>query len=50
MEAISIAGIDACWAPDDEKKQLRSRFATEFNLLRQEHGLPETSAGPNIAE
>ena len=50
MEAISIAGIDACWAPDDEKKQLRSRFATEFNLLRQEHGLPETSTGLNAAE
>ena len=23
MEAISLAGIDACWAPDDEKRALR---------------------------
>ena len=23
MEAISLAGIDACWAPDEEKQALR---------------------------
>ena len=26
MEAISLAGIDACWAPDDEKQALRDPF------------------------
>lgn len=40
MEAISLAGIEACWAPDDEKGRLRSRFTTEFDQLRTEHGLP----------
>ena len=40
MEAISLAGIEASWAPADEKAQLRSRFATEFDQLRAEHGLP----------
>jgi len=40
MEAISLAGIEACWAPDDEKGQLRSRFLSEFGQLREEHGLP----------
>jgi adenosine deaminase len=40
MEEISLAGIDACWAPDDEKQALRARFADEFDQLRTEHGLP----------
>jgi adenosine deaminase len=40
MEAISLAGIDACWAPDDEKRALRARFEREFDELRAEHGLP----------
>jgi adenosine deaminase len=40
MEAISLAGIDACWAPDDEKRALRARFGQEFDALRAEHGLP----------
>ena len=37
---ISLAGIDACWAPDDEKQALRRRFAGDFDQLRNEHGLP----------
>jgi hypothetical protein len=40
MEAISLAGVDACWAPDDEKRALRARFEREFDELRAERGLP----------
>ena len=40
MESLSLAGIDACWAPDDEKAALRRRFEQEFADLRAEHGLP----------
>ena len=40
MEAISLDGITACWAPDDEKDALRSRFEAEFDQLRSEYGLP----------
>jgi adenosine deaminase len=39
MESISLAGIDACFAPDDEKRALRERFLGEFEALRAEHGL-----------
>ena len=39
MEAISLDGIEACWAPDDEKAALRDRFGAEFDALRTEHGL-----------
>jgi adenine deaminase len=44
MEDISVAGIDACWAPDDEKQALRDRFEGDFDRLRSEHGLPPRSA------
>lgn len=40
MEAISLAGVDACWAPDEEKQAMRTRFAGEFDQLRAERGLP----------
>lgn len=40
MEDVSLAGIDACWAPDDERMSLRKRFLGEFDELRAEHGLP----------
>jgi adenosine deaminase len=40
MEAISLAGVDASWAPDDERRALRSRFEQEFADLRAEYGLP----------
>lgn len=40
MEAISLAGIDASFAPDDEKTALRTRFLAEFDALRSEYGLP----------
>jgi adenosine deaminase len=40
MEAIALAGIDASFAPEDEKAALRTRFDTEFNALRAEFGLP----------
>ena len=40
METISLAGIEASWAPDDEKSALRHRFVAEFDALRQEYGLP----------
>jgi hypothetical protein len=44
MEDISLAGIDACWAPDDEKHALRDRFVGDFDQLRNEYGLPPRSA------
>ena len=40
MEAISLDGITASWAPDDEKAALRRRFEAEFDQLRLEYGLP----------
>ena len=40
MEAISLDGITASWAPDDEKAALRARFEAEFDQLRAEFGLP----------
>ncbi len=40
MEQLSLDGIDAWWAPDDEKAALRHRFAAEFDDLRARHGLP----------
>jgi adenosine deaminase len=40
MEAISLAGIDASWAPEDEQRALRSRFERDFAALRAEYGLP----------
>lgn len=40
MEAISLDGITASWAPDDEKEALRKRFQAEFNNLRSRYGLP----------
>jgi adenine deaminase len=45
MEAISLAGIDACWAPDGEKAALRERFTREHDELRAAHGLPARSPG-----
>lgn len=45
MEAISLAGIDASWAPADEKMVRRERFAREFDSLRVEFGLPVRAAG-----
>ena len=45
MEAISLAGIDASWAPADEKIALRERFVREFDALRVEFGLPVRAAG-----
>jgi adenosine deaminase len=44
MEAVCLAGIDACWAPDDEKRAMRSRFEREFDELRQAHDLPARAA------
>jgi adenosine deaminase len=39
MEQLSLDGIEACWAPDDEKAALRSRFVQEFDDLRGEYDL-----------
>lgn len=44
MEAISLDGIEASWAPDDEKAALRRRFESEFDELRSEYGLPPRAA------
>lgn len=45
MEALSLAGIDSCWAPEDEKMALRDRFEREFDELRAEHGVPARVRG-----
>jgi adenosine deaminase len=39
MEAISLAGIEASWAPTEEKAALHARFRQEFADLRTEFGL-----------
>jgi len=39
MEALSLAGIESCWASADEKSALRSRFSSEFDSLRSEFGV-----------
>lgn len=39
MEALSLAGVEASWAPADEKRVLRERFMSEFDQLRAAHGL-----------
>jgi adenosine deaminase len=44
MEQISLDGIEACWAPDDEKIALTHRFELEFNDLRRRYGLPARTA------
>ena len=38
MERLSLDGIDACWAPEEEKSELRARFEREFATLRTEYG------------
>jgi adenosine deaminase len=40
MEDLSLAALDASWAPADEKSALRRRFLDEFDALRGEAGLP----------
>ncbi len=40
LEELSLAGIEASWAPEDEKAALRARFLTELDALRAEAGLP----------
>ena len=44
MEQISLDGIEACWAPDDERVALTRRFEREFNDLRHRYGLPSRTA------
>ncbi len=44
MEDLSLAGITASWAPDDEKAALRNRFLREFDELRAEFGLPSRAS------
>jgi adenosine deaminase len=45
MEEISLAGIESCWAPADEKAALRERFEREFEDLRAEFGHPARGQG-----
>ena len=33
MVELSMAGIEACWAPDDERRALRQRFEREISAL-----------------
>ena len=40
MEAISLDGITASFAPAGEQRALRERFCREFDALRAEYGLP----------
>jgi adenosine deaminase len=44
MEQISLDGIEASWAPEDEKAALRSRFLREFDELRSAFDLPARGA------
>jgi adenosine deaminase len=44
MESISLDGITASWAPDDEKRALRTRFEREFDELRARFGHPPRGA------
>ncbi len=44
MEQISLDSIEACWAPDDERLALATRFDREFNDLRRQYGLPARAA------
>jgi adenosine deaminase len=44
MEDLSLDGIDASWAPADEKAALRDRFLTEFGALRTEFGIEPRAA------
>lgn len=39
MEQISLDGIEASWAPDDEKRALCQRFEREFAELRTKFGV-----------
>src|SRR5262249_13386496 len=39
LEQLSLDGIEASWAPEDEKAALRARFAREFDELRESYGL-----------
>ena len=39
MERISLDGIEASWATEDEKRALRARFLGEFDELRTRFGL-----------
>ena len=45
MEAISLAGIDSCWASEQEKGALRERFLREFDGLRSEYAPQRGGAG-----
>jgi adenosine deaminase len=40
MERISLDGIAASWAPDNERQALVTRFEGEFENLRRQYGLP----------
>jgi adenosine deaminase len=44
VEQISLAGIDASWAPANEQATLRQRFRSEFAALRHEFAM--TSSEP----
>ena len=45
MEQVSLDGIEASWATEDEKSALRQRFLGEFDVLRQRFGLPPRAVG-----
>jgi adenosine deaminase len=40
MEQLGFDAIDGCWAPEDEKRALRTEFAAEHTRLRAAHGVP----------
>lgn len=40
MEDLSLAGVDACWLPGDDRATLRRSFEAECNRLRAERNLP----------
>jgi adenosine deaminase len=40
MEDLALAGITACWAPPEEKVELRAQFIEAFEELRSTNHLP----------
>lgn len=49
LEALSLAGIDGCWADETTKKEMRAEFIADLDRLRLDHGA-DHSARHDIEE
>ena len=45
LENLCLASVDACWAPDNEKRALDSSFRQEMAMLRMQRNLPARFGG-----